>query len=174
MKTKQFILFLIILISGSITAKKPIHKFNKKHSGNKSTVKTFDHFNITIDDYRYNFSSKDSFLIRYYSDSIGQRKVKVILTNNEKELIYKKAREIDFYSMPREIEGNGISISGEHSTEICIFDGSTKKCVWIMACCVKDENMKKKFYEFISFIFDIIETRKEVKLLPPSDRVDLL
>lgn len=174
MITKQFILFVLILISSSILAQKSIHKSTQKHSGNKIEAKTFDHFNITIEDYQYNFSSADSFYVRYYNDKIEQRKIKVILTNKEKELIYKKALEIDFYSLPREIEGNGISISGEHSTEICIFDGSTKKCVWIIACCVKDENMRKKYYELVSFILDIVETRNEVKSLPPSNKVDLL
>jgi len=174
MTTKRLILFILILISCSIIAQRPINHSNKKHSHNKIEVKHFNQLNITIEDYQYIFSSKDSFYVRYYNDNIDQRKVRVILTNKEKELIYKKALEIEFYSMPREIESNGISISGEHSTQLCIFDGSTKKCVWIESCCVKDENMRKKFYELVSFILDIVETRKEVHSLPPSNKVDLL
>ena len=165
---RKIILFFCCTIALSLSA-----QHNKKGS-NKSKTILFRSLDITINDLQYNLSSKDSVYTRNYEGDVKPKKIRIILTQKEKELIYKKALEVGFYSMPYYLEDNGISISGTYPTELSLVVDKKRKSVTHPGCCVKDEKMEKKFYEFLSFILIIIESRKEVQALPPSDVVLLL
>ena len=181
---KKYLILTCILVSCGLTGKKTDEKIKntvKSEIYEDNTTKpyqlrdsiNFTDFEVTINWYNDNiYSSTDSLFRKRYSNI--DRVIKFGLTKEEKELIFKTAREIDFFSLPEKLEmRNDISICPSFSTEISIKIRTRNHKVFDESGFIKDKSIQTRFKKIESVISQIIFGKKEVKELPESDMVYL-
>lgn len=182
---KKYLLLILVLITCSLNGQETNKKSQTaiKHTTGRGTkaklYKLNDPINLTDFQVTYNwnneetYSSTDSVFLKSYSNT--ERRLKFGLTKEEKALIYKTVKAIDFFNLSRNLEmSNEISISPSFSTEISIkIKGKVHSVYYNNSGCIKDKSIEKRFKEIQSVIGKIIYDRKAVKALPKSDRVYL-
>lgn len=182
---KKYLLFILVICTCNLTGKENTGQSNEltKLPSTNKVYKTISYklsdpinykdFQVTFNwnnDEKY--STVDSTFRRNYSD--GERCVKFTLTKEEKALIYKTAKEINFFNLPKELEmRHDISISPSFSTKIIIQIGKKTHSVYNMSDFILDSTIEKRFKKITSVIRGIIYEKKEIKKLPKSDRVYL-
>lgn len=182
---KKYLLLILVLVTYNLNGQKSIEKLKKttKHTSisnskrlNKYKLKdpvNFTDFEVTYnwnDDEKY--SSADSTFQERYTKTI--RKVKFGLTKEEKALIYKTVKEIDFYNLPKELEmRDDIMMSPSFSTEISIKIGKTTHKVYDFSNFIKDKSIETRFGKIVNVIRKIIFEKKGVKALPKTDLIYL-
>jgi len=183
---KKYVLLILVLMTYNLNGQKSIEKSKEKtkHTSISNTRKpdkyklkdpvNFTDFEVTYnwndDDEKY--SSSDSIFQKRYSNTI--RKVKFGLTKEEKALIYKTVKEIDFYNLPKELEmRDDIMRSPSFSTEISIKIGKTTHKVYDFSNFIKDKSIETRFGKIVSVIRKIIFEKKGVKALPETDLIYL-
>jgi hypothetical protein len=115
------------------------------------------------------YSSKDATFSRKYLHDT--KKVKLILSVDDKHSIYEVIRKADILTLPNIlVEGDENCMMPSFSTNIIVKIGNVTKSVYHSGSCdIADENIKKRFDMIIQTVMDIILNKKEVKKLPQSD-----
>lgn len=178
---KKYLLLILVLVTCNLNGQETTKKSKTaiKHTTNRGTkaklYKLNDPINLTDFQVTYNwnneetYSSTDSVFLKSYSNT--ERRLKFGLTKEEKALIYKTVKAIDFFNLPTDIMSNEISISPSFSTEISIkIKGKVHSVYYNNSGYIKDKSIEKRFKEIQSVIGKIIFDRKAVKALPESDR----
>ncbi|NEM97572.1 hypothetical protein [Pontibacter burrus] len=133
----------------------------------------FSDFDIEYDVNRGDnyFSSIDSIYTRDYVDET--RKVKVVLTTEEKQRIFEVVKEADFLSLPDTIERSGDTcMLPAFTKEVKVKIGSREKRVYdLIYCDVKDKTIEERFNLITNTLWEILQSKDKVKDLPQSDKI---
>jgi hypothetical protein len=177
---KKKLLLIFVLVACTLYGQKAAQKLAKtaKESTVSRVYKLSDPINFTDFEVLLNYNNDDiyssvnSVFQRNYSNI--NRTVKFRMTKEEKALIYKTSIEVDFFSLPKELEiRNDISISPSFSREISIKIGNNLHRVYANSNLIKDPLIKKRFNQISRVIMKIIYSKKAVKALPESDKAYL-
>lgn len=183
---KKLVILILVILTTNLNGQKIKRNSNKsiKQTSTRIASKcdlinlkdTINYENFEVI-YNFNggdqkYSSLDSTFSQRYTDST--RTAKFRLTKEEKALIYKIVKEIDFYNLPNELEMmNDMVILPSFSTEITIIVEKKIHVVYDSSGLILDEAIRKRFLKIDGAIRKIIFDNKEVKKLPKFDRVYL-
>lgn len=163
----------IIRNSKTLIKKTSTNKVSKTNSYKLNDPLNYKDFQVTVNwNNDEEYSTVDSTFRRSYSEE--KRCVKSTLTKEEKALIYKTTKEINFFDLPKELEmRDDISISPSFSTKIIIRIGKNTHSVYDESGLILNPTIEKRFKKIESVIRGIIYEKKEIKELPESDKAYL-
>jgi len=113
------------------------------------------------------YSSKDSIYRRLYCAS--DRKVKIGLTKKEKELLFRTALDVRFFSIPEYPMMEPPYRNPYFSSEIIIKIGAYSHRVYLSSEIIKDPVIDRRFQDVFETLRKILRKKREIKALPDSD-----
>jgi hypothetical protein len=125
-------------------------------------------FNFVFNYGVQNKNQLDTFNNTYTKDLIqnGTKKIRFRLTEEEKEIIYKKMNEIDLFSYPKYNEGMTFEpTSGFHF--VVQHNGEKQTIAWNGG--IRENPTDQKFGSLVRLVIEIIESHKEYKALPQAE-----
>jgi hypothetical protein len=161
MKIFKYILPLILIIFGFVDCQ------NQKYD----IVRPKD-FSFKIIDKTDKYDSRTGIYTRKYLSS--DTTVKVVLTEDDMELIYDAFKKCDFMSFPREFISPYCSMPSFSTTIEISYKGNYKIVTDTDVCDRKNEQRKsKKFNKFSSVIWTMMSQKPQVKNMKQCDIIFL-
>ncbi|OBR68939.1 hypothetical protein A7K91_15030 [Paenibacillus oryzae] len=147
---KVFTLLLLIILTGCASSEEYSDDFNFVFSYgvmNKNVLNTFDN--------------------RYTKDLVkdGVRTIELILTKEEKKIIYTYMKEIGLFQYPDEVEGMKMKPDSGYMFEINN-DGIKRSINWVGE--FNNSERDKEFKHLTRMIIELIESKESYQSLPKS------